>query len=71
VVCNVYVDLAGDRAKVTAYTSGIHLPDVDDGAQHADVGGVNHYDCVRTTDGWRVERCVVELFWSSGLPLRL
>ena len=62
----IYYDIDGDEAKVTAYCVAYHLPKAKGYKDHADVGGMYHVTAKRTPDGWRFARVRLELRLSWG-----
>jgi hypothetical protein len=63
---NHRVDVEDDIAECTAYFQAHHYYPDACGDSHWTLGGHYHFDCVRTDDGWRIERLVMTALWASG-----
>lgn len=66
---NIVVDVHGDEATARSSLLAIHVPDAAKPHEHADVGAVYHYRCVRSPEGWLFSHVRVEVTWTAGLPL--
>ncbi|MGP4112125.1 nuclear transport factor 2 family protein [Streptomyces sp. 4N509B] len=66
---NVTVEVDGDEATATSSVLAVHVPDAADPGTHTDVGGVYHYRCRRTPEGWRFAHVRLEVTWTAGPPL--
>jgi uncharacterized protein (TIGR02246 family) len=65
---NHMVEVDGDAAVARCSLLAVHIPDATQPDQHADVGAVYHYDCVREADGWRFRHVRLEILWTAGIP---
>lgn len=66
-VANQIIDVDGDEARGQWYLFGIHVPDAERPAQHADIGGCYRFHCRRTAEGWRFADVRLEVLWHAGL----
>ncbi|MFD7527325.1 MULTISPECIES: nuclear transport factor 2 family protein [unclassified Streptomyces] len=63
---NHTVDLDGDRARIRAHLTAVHVRTATEPGTHFTIGG--HYEAaaVRTADGWRINRFVFDPVWHEG-----
>ncbi|HEY3610284.1 MAG TPA: nuclear transport factor 2 family protein [Pseudonocardiaceae bacterium] len=62
---NYDINLAGDRAEVTAHLQAIHVHRTDDPETHFGIGGHYTAETVRTEDGWRIRKFNFTLVWRA------
>jgi 3-phenylpropionate/cinnamic acid dioxygenase small subunit len=66
-ITNPVIELDGDTARAHCYLHAQHyLPDQRTGGNTYEMGGTYHDDLVRTADGWRIARRVLDVAWRDG-----
>ncbi|MEU1433725.1 nuclear transport factor 2 family protein [Streptomyces sp. NPDC005786] len=63
---NYTTELDGDRARIRAHLTAVHVRTAAEPGTHFTIGGHYEADAVRTADGWRINRFVFELVWHEG-----
>ena len=67
VIGQVSIELAGDRARATAYfTNPMVAVAPDGGEQMWEVGGYYRHDLRRTEEGWRSTLMLDDVVWTRG-----
>lgn len=62
------VDLDGDRAHHRCYLQAQHVLHGAEAGELWMVAGVYEDECVRTPEGWRIERRILSRIWTDGNP---
>ena len=66
-ITNPVIDIDGDRARASCYLHAQHyLPDQRTGGNTYEMGGTYRDELVRTPDGWRIARRVLDVAWRDG-----
>jgi 3-phenylpropionate/cinnamic acid dioxygenase small subunit len=66
-ITNPVIELDGDTARATCYLRAMHyLPDQRTGGNTYEMGGTYSDDLIRTADGWRITRRVLNVAWRDG-----
>jgi uncharacterized protein (TIGR02246 family) len=63
---NHVIEVDGDTATASHYLIAVHVPDGEQPASHADVGGRYLCECRRTEEGWKLSHVRLEVLWSGG-----
>ncbi|WP_052423140.1 nuclear transport factor 2 family protein [Nonomuraea candida] len=63
---NYAIEIDGDRARVRAHLTAVHVRRGAEPGGHFDIGGHYEAEAVRTTRGWRIRRFAFDLVWSAG-----
>ena len=66
-ITNPVIEIDGDRARASCYLHGQHyMPDQRTGGNTYEMGGTYRDELVRTADGWRITRRVLDVAWREG-----
>jgi hypothetical protein len=63
---NYSIRLDGDRARVRAHLTAVHVRRREEPDTHFDIGGHYEAEVVRTPGGWRIRRFTFDLVWHAG-----
>lgn len=66
ILSNIVIELDGDRARSTCYFQAQHVVAGTEGGDNFLVGGTYVDDCVRTPEGWRIQRKTLHPTWQDG-----
>jgi 3-phenylpropionate/cinnamic acid dioxygenase small subunit len=66
-ITNPVIEITGGSARASCYLHAQHcLPDQRTGSSTYEMGGTYRDELVHTSDGWRIQRRVLEVAWRDG-----
>ena len=65
---NVDITVEGDTARSSCYLHGQHVRPKTPGGDNNIIAGQYQDELVRTTQGWRIRRRTLHVWWSQGNP---
>ncbi|UQX03455.1 nuclear transport factor 2 family protein [Streptomyces sp. RerS4] len=66
IASNYDIRLDGDRARVQAHLTAVHVPHRENPGEHFTVGGHYEAQTVRGSEGWRISAFSFDLVWHAG-----